>query len=384
VNFQFPIFKINRKFQPDKNVNFPSIFDYMKGRMKTTKARLILEDGTIYEGCSFGAESASAGEVVFNTGMSGYPESLTDPSYYGQILVLTYPLIGNYGIPADDLSLEAGVFESNRIQVKGLVVSENSGEYSHWQADRSLSQWLKAANIPAVSGIDTRKLTRSLREKGTMLGKIVIDEDIDYYDPNRENIVKEVSPKEVTLLGKGTKRVALLDCGCKNSIIRHLLARDIEVLRLPWDTDISNHDFDGLLVSNGPGNPKECRQPAKSVKYAMGKNIPTFGICLGNQIIALAAGADTYKLKYGHRSQNQPVKEINSDECIITAQNHGFAVNDDTIPEGWSPWFRNLNDGTNEGIIHESGRFMSVQFHPEAAPGPEDAKYIFDRFIEQL
>lgn len=352
--------------------------------MEKLQPKLVLEDGTEFKGESFGAAIPAAGEVVFNTGMVGYPESLTDPSYYGQILVLTYPLIGNYGIPQDDYSAETGYFESGKIQVTGLVVSEESVQYSHWQAARSLSDWLKAANVPAISGVDTRRLTRILREKGSMLGKIIINEDIEFYDPNHENIVPRVSPDQVTKLGSGSKRVALLDCGCKLSIIRRLLIRNVEVIRLPWDADISRYDFDGLLISNGPGNPQECLAPIASAKYALEHDIPTFGICLGNQIIALAAGADTYKLKYGHRGQNQPVMELNTNRCVITSQNHGFAVKDDTIPAGWSPWFRNLNDGTNEGIIHDSGRFMSVQFHPEAAPGPGDADYIFDKFIEML
>ncbi|MCD6204397.1 MAG: glutamine-hydrolyzing carbamoyl-phosphate synthase small subunit [Candidatus Marinimicrobia bacterium] len=348
------------------------------------QAKLILQSGMEFSGFNFGAEFPASGEVVFNTGMVGYPESLTDPSYYGQILVLTYPLIGNYGIPENDFSLNAEYFESDKIQVAGLVVSEESIKYSHWQAKQNLSEWLKSAKVPAISGVDTRRLTQILREKGSMPGKIILDEDIEFYDPNRENIVPKVSPKEVTILGKGLKRVALLDCGCKLSIIRHLLKRDVEILRLPWDADISRYEFDGLLISNGPGNPKECLAPVESARYAIENDIPLFGICLGNQIIALAAGADTYKLKYGHRGQNQPVMELNTNRCVITSQNHGFAVDDETIPEGWSPWFRNLNDNTNEGIIHESGRFMSVQFHPEAVPGPEDADFIFDKFIEML
>ncbi len=356
----------------------------VKRKMEKIHANLVLEDGSIFEGESFGAETASAGEVVFNTGMVGYPESLTDPSYYGQILVLTYPLVGNYGIPKNDFSTETGYFESDRIQVKGLIVSEESVKYSHWQAFQSLSNWLTDAKISAISGIDTRCLTRKLREKGTMLGKIVIDNDIEFYDPNQVNIVRDVSPSEANTIGKGNKRVALLDCGCKLSIIRSLLRRNVEVLRLPWDTDIRQYEFDGLLISNGPGNPKECHPPVESARYTIENNIPTFGICLGNQIIALAAGADTYKLKYGHRGQNQPVQEHGTDKCVITSQNHGFAVDDDSIPEGWLPWFQNLNDNTNEGIIHDSGRFMSVQFHPEAMPGPEDADFIFDKFIEML
>lgn len=352
--------------------------------MSKIQPKLVLENGTEFSGQSFGADVSAAGEVVFNTGMVGYPESLTDPSYYGQILVFTYPLIGNYGVPKNNFAVEDGFFESHRVQVSGLIVSEYSVKYSHWQAERSISDWLKAANVPALTGIDTRHLTQILRDKGSMLGKIIMDRDIDFYDPNHENVVQKVSPAEVTTMGKGKKRVALLDCGCKLSIIRHLLRRGVEVLRLPWDADISRHDFDGLLISNGPGNPKECRQPVASAKYALANNIPTFGICLGNQILALAIGADTYKLKYGHHGQNQPVCEVGTNNGMITSQNHGYAVNDETLPDDWSPWFRNLNDKTNEGIIHESGRFLSVQFHPEASSGPEDADFIFDKFIEML
>ncbi len=352
--------------------------------MRTTRAQLILEDGTTFEGSCFGAESSSAGEVVFNTGMVGYPESITDPSYYGQILVLTYPSIGNYGVPDSNMCRSDTVFESDRIRIKGLVVSEYSVEYSHWQACQSLSDWFISENIPGISGVDTRLLTRILREKGTMLGKIVIGDDIEFYDPNGQSIISEVSLPDKSLTGKGSKRIAVLDCGCKNSIIGHLLRRNVEVLRLPWDSDLSTYDFDGLLVSNGPGNPKECIQPIQSVRYAISNNIPTMGICLGHQIMALAAGADTYKLKYGHRGQNQPVIEERSNHCIITSQNHGFAVDIDAIPDGWLSWYRNLNDNTNEGLIHESGRFMSVQFHPEAAPGPEDAGNIFDKFLKQI
>ena len=352
--------------------------------MAGIRANLVLQNGLVFEGVSFGAEISSAGEVVFNTSMVGYPESLTDPSYYGQILVMTYPLIGNYGIPANDYSIAANNYESDRIQVKGLIVSEYSIKYSHWQAEQSLAQWLHAANIPALSGIDTRRLTQVLREEGSMLGKIVIDEELEFYDPNRENVVMQVSPDTVTYLGNGSKRVALLDMGCKLSILRYLLEWDVEIVRLPYDADLSRYDFDGLVISNGPGDPKQCPVSIEMVRQTIAKGIPTFGICMGNQIMALAAGADTYKLKYGHHSQNQPVKEVGTNCCLITAQNHGFAVDEDTIPDGWSPWFRNLNDATNEGIIHHSGKFMSTQFHPEAAPGPSDASILFERFLRLL
>jgi carbamoyl-phosphate synthase small subunit len=352
--------------------------------VNSKRARLILEDGNRFEGFGFGYPCAAAGEVVFNTGMVGYPESLTDPSYFGQILVLTYPLIGNYGVPASDLPLQKSAFESERIQVQGLIIAENSVEYSHPQADQSLSDWLSANRIPGICGIDTRRLTQILRNQGSMLGKIVFDEDVPFYDPNNHNIVQKVTSRAVAVIGGGTKRVALLDCGCKLNIIRKLLAHNLQILRLPYDADLSRFNFNGLLVSNGPGNPKECLQPVRSVRYALEQNIPILGICLGHQILALAIGADTYKLKYGHHSQNQPVQEENSQHCLITSQNHGFAVDVQNLPDGWTPWFRNLNDGTNEGLLHQSGRFMSVQFHPEAAPGPEDTEFIFKRFINEL
>lgn len=360
------------------------MIEMVKQEMAGIQANLILQNGMLFEGESFGAEISSAGEVVFNTSMVGYPESLTDSSYYGQILVMTYPLIGNYGIPANDYSITANNFESDRIQVKGIIVSEYSVKYSHWQAVQSLAQWLKAAKVPALSGIDTRRLTQLLREEGSMLGKIVYNDEVKFYDPNLENVVKNVSPDMVTYLGKGSKRIALLDLGCKLSILRYLLQWNVEILRLPYDADVSKYDFDALVISNGPGDPKQCTVPIESAKYAITSSIPTFGICLGNQIMALAAGADTYKLKYGHHGQNQPVREVGTDCCLITTQNHGFAVNEDTIPDGWSPWFRNLNDGTNEGLIHHSGRFLSTQFHPEAAPGPNDAAYLFENFMKLL
>jgi|UPI00037E3AE9 carbamoyl-phosphate synthase small subunit len=350
--------------------------------MNRRRAILTLEDGHVFEGFSFGAEKAAAGEVVFNTGMVGYPESLTDPSYWGQILVLTYPLVGNYGVP----SFQPGSphFESDRIQVKGLVVADYSEHYYHWQAEYSLETWLTQAQIPALTGIDTRTLTQVLREKGTMLGKIEFDQSVEFFDPNKVNIVPEVSCREPLSLGQGKQRVALLDCGCKRSIIQALVQRGCEVLRLPWDTDLSQYDFSHLLISNGPGNPQLCQAAVVSTKYALDNNIPTMGICLGNQILALAAGANTYKLRYGHRSQNQPVIERQSCRCFITSQNHGFAIDDKTLPEDWRVWFSNLNDRTNEGIIHRSGRFMGVQFHPEAMPGPLDTGFLFDKFVAEV
>ena len=350
------------------------------------KGKLILEDGSVYEGISFGHFGAVAGEVVFNTGMAGYPDSLTDPSYYGQILVFTYPLIGNYGIPSGkkngSLSLH---YESNHVQVKGLIVCDYSQEFSHWNARKSLSDWLNEYEVPALTGIDTRNLTKKLRDKGTMLGKIEFPKDaIDFYDPNVHNLVEKVSIEKPEEYGEGDKRVVLIDCGAKHNILHNLQKRGLQILRVPWDYDLSEETFDGLMISNGPGDPKMCRKSINQIRQVMAKNIPVFGICMGHQLLALAAGANTYKLKYGHRSQNQPVLEAGTNHCLVTSQNHGFAVDNATLPQDWEPWFINLNDNTNEGIRHKSGRFRSVQFHPEAAPGPVDAEYLFDEFVEMI
>jgi carbamoyl-phosphate synthase small subunit len=346
-------------------------------------AKLVLEDGSEFTGHSFGFPKSVAGEVVFNTGMVGYPETLTDPSYYGQILAITYPLIGNYGVPASrkfkDLSL---TYESNEAQIQALIISDYSEKYHHWNAAKSLGEWLYEQQTPALFGIDTRALTKKLREYGTMLGKICFDnEDIDYYDPNNDNLVEIVSPKKKREYGAGAHTIALIDCGCKHNILNNLLKRGIKVIRVPWNFDLSKENFDGLVVSNGPGNPKMCRRTIHFIRNAISREIPVFGICLGNQLLALAAGANTFKLKYGHRSQNQPVIEVGTNNCLITSQNHGYAADSNTLPDGWEPWFINLNDGTNEGIRHQSGLFMSVQFHPEASPGPVDADYLFDNFI---
>jgi len=356
--------------------------------MNTDKknGRLLLEDGSVFEGYSFGFPKAVAGEVVFNTGMVGYPETLTDPSYEGQILVLTYPLIGNYGVP--DNSCKNGLehaFESGRIQISGLIISEVSSNHNHWNAVKSLKEWLNEHEVPALEGIDTRAITKRLREKGTMLGKILVGkEDVEFYDPNKENLVSLVSVKEPEVYPGGKKRIVVIDCGCKNSIIHNLLARGFTVIRVPWDYDFFCEKFDAVLISNGPGDPKKCEATIALTQRAMEKNYPTFGVCLGHQILALAAGADTYKLKFGHRSQNQPCIKVGTKRCSITSQNHGYAVDDRTLPKGWEPWFTNANDGSNEGIRHHSQPFMSVQFHPEAAPGPFDTNFIFDEFLDSF
>jgi carbamoyl-phosphate synthase small subunit len=353
---------------------------------KGNKIRLVLEDGKEFCGYSFGKEKAVSGEVVFNTAMTGYPESLTDPSYKGQILVLTYPIVGNYGVPGD--MLENNIFrffESYCLHISGLIISDYTEEYSHWNAHRSLGDWLGDSDVPGIYGIDTRALTKVLREEGTMLGKIITDsQDIDFHDPNQENLVEKVSTKEKKIFGNGRYRILLVDCGVKYNIIRSLLKRDTTVVVVPHDWDLTTEDYDGLFISNGPGDPKKCTATIKSLAVALKKDVPVYGICLGNQLMALAAGANTYKLKYGHRSHNQPVILKGTSSSYITSQNHGFAIDNSTLPDEWEPLFTNLNDDTNEGMRHISKPFFSTQFHPEASGGPTDTEFLFDKFIESV
>ncbi|HIY49972.1 MAG TPA: glutamine-hydrolyzing carbamoyl-phosphate synthase small subunit [Candidatus Barnesiella excrementavium] len=356
--------------------------------MQTTKkASLILDDGTVFVGKSFGYEKPVAGEVVFNTAMMGYPESLTDPSYSGQILVTTYPLIGNYGVPRrEEVNGLSRFYESEKIHVEALVVSDYSFEYSHWNADKSLADWLKEEKVAGIYDIDTRELTKRLREHGSMKGKIVIDggEDIEFVDPNLSNLVAKVSCKEVIRYGNGEKKVVLVDCGVKHNIIRCLLKRDVTVIRVPWDYDFNTLDYDGLFISNGPGDPDMCGITVEHIRQAMNGTKPIFGICMGNQLLSKAGGARTYKLKYGHRSHNQPVRQVGTNRCFITSQNHGFAVDNSTLGADWEPLFINMNDGTNEGIRHKSKPYFSAQFHPEAASGPTDTEFLFDEFVKLL
>lgn len=344
-------------------------FSYMK---------LWLEDGTNIEGKDFGALNEMFGEVVFSTGMTGYVESLTDPSFAGQILVCAYPLIGNYGVP------EPARFESQKIQVAGLIVSEYSGHYSHPEAKRSLGEWLQLSGVPALSGVDTRALTKKLRERGVMLGAIREHEPREFVDPNRENLVAKVSPRGMRTYGNGPIRIVAIDCGMKENIVRSLARPEITLIRVPWNQDISRLEYDALFISNGPGDPQLCGATVDSIKHAMQRGKPILGICLGNQLLALAAGGTTYKLKYGHRGQNQPCVDESSGRCYITSQNHGFAVDASMLPASWSVWFTNANDGSVEGIKHSSKPWRSVQFHPEAAPGPTDTAWIFDQFVSDL
>ena len=350
-------------------------------------ARLILEDGTIFRGKSFGYPGAAAGEVVFNTAMTGYPESLTDPSYEGQILVTTYPILGNYGVPPRRIDGDVSrYYESDHIHACAIVAQDYSRHHSHWQADRSLAQWLEEEKIPGIYGIDTRALTKLLREKGSMLGKIVVEgaAEPDFYDPNRENLVAKVSCKEPEVHGEGQKTVALVDCGVKHNIIRCLTRRGVRVIRVPWDYDFNTLDCDGTFISNGPGNPDMVDVTVEHLRKALQGDKPVCGICMGNQLLAKAAGASTYKLKYGHRSHNQPVRRVGTDSCFVTSQNHGFAVDDASLPAEWTPLFVNMNDGTNEGIRHRTKPFFSAQFHPEASSGPKDTEFLFDEFIQLL
>jgi carbamoyl-phosphate synthase small subunit len=371
---------------------------------------LVLQDGTVFEGEPFGAKVDSDGEVVFTTNMSGYPESMTDPSFRGQILVFTYPLLGNYGVPSEEKNAMgfSQNFESEHIHVRGVVCAQVSETYSHHAAVSSLGAWMEHHGIPGITGIDTRALTKKLREHGVMLGRIVqgvlspesrvLSEPIP--DPNLNNLVAEVSCKEVTVYEPETQdsrpvTILAYDCGMKRNIIRSFLKRGVRVVRVPWNFDLDSYKdhYDAVFVSNGPGDPKAYVPTINAIKKAIEKGIPTFGICLGNQLMGLAIGGDTFKLKYGHRGANQPCIEVLCADgtvcepakrrCIITSQNHGFAL-DETLPQGWDVWFRNGNDGTVEGIRHTSGKFFAVQFHPEAAPGPEDANYLFDEFVGML
>ena len=352
---------------------------------------LVLEDGTRFCGKSFGYDTPIAGEVVFNTAMTGYPESLTDPSYAGQLMAMTYPLVGNYGVPPFSIEQDSipTFMEGEKIYASALIVSDYSACYSHWNAQDSLAGWLKREHVPGITGVDTRELTKVLREHGVMMGQIIFDDDPDniptaHYEG--VNFVDQVSCKEVMTYHTGTgKKVVLVDCGVKANIIRCLINRGVEVIRVPWNYDYTTIDFDGLFLGNGPGNPDMCEEAVTILRKQLDSSRkPICGICMGNQLLAKAGGASIYKLKYGHRSHNQPVRMVGTDNCYITSQNHGYAVDATTLGQDWEELFVNMNDGSNEGIRHKTNPWFTSQFHPEACSGPVDTEFMFDKFIESL
>lgn len=356
---------------------------------------LVLQDGTTFQGHSFGYEGNVAGEVVFNTAMMGYPEALTDPSYAGQMMVLTYPLVGNYGVPPFTFEKNGlpTFMESDRIYATALLVADYSEQYCHWNAHESLADWLKREKVPGVTGIDTRALTKVLRERGVMMGRLVFSGDSELseeVEPSEKyssvNWVARVSCKEPIRYNEGAgKKVVLVDCGVKANIIRCLIDRGVEVIRVPWNYDYTAMDFDGLFLANGPGDPDMCVEAVEVLRKQMSQSRkPICGICMGNQLLAKAGGATIYKLKYGHRSHNQPVREVGTNRCYITSQNHGYAVDASTLGKDWRELFVNMNDGSNEGIVHFSNPWFSSQFHPEACAGPVDTEFMFDRFVKTL
>lgn len=372
-------------------------------RVKAGKAALILEDGSFFIGEGFGAVKKVSGEVVFSTGMVGYPESLTDPSYFGQILTLTYPLVGNYGVPEYDCD-GFGVpvsFESIGIKVRGLVIQELCLKPHHWASKKTLDEWLREEDVPGICGVDTRRLTKKLREKGVMLCILEVCEEgeepnIDKLleevkgipDPNKSNLVKEVTVKEPIRYEVGSRtKIVLIDCGAKAGIIRCLLKRNVDVIRVPYNfsaDEILEFKPNGVLISNGPGDPKMCRETIEAVRVLAEEDVPMMGICLGNQILALAMGGDTYKLKYGHRSQNQPAYDLETGLCYITIQNHGYAVKAESLEKTkLKCWFINANDKTVEGVKFRNGPSFAVQWHPEASPGPYDTEFLFDEFLKR-
>lgn len=356
------------------------------------KVTLRLEDGTEFHGTSFGYEKPVAGEVVFNTAMMGYPESLTDPSYAGQLMTLTFPLVGNYGVPPFTFE-ENGLptfMESEKIHVRAIIVSDYSREFSHWNGVETLADWLKREQVPGITGIDTRQLTKVLREHGVMMGKILFDDmpdEVPEADYAGVNFVDQVSCREVIKYNEGAdKKVVLVDCGVKANILRCLIRRGVEVIRVPWNYDFNELEFDGLFLANGPGDPETCEETVQNIRRFLANPVvrPCMGICMGNQLLSKAAGAKIYKLKYGHRSHNQPVRKVGTETCFITSQNHGFAVDSSSLPADWEPMFVNMNDGSNEGVRHKKNPWFSAQFHPEACSGPVDTEYMFDDFVKLL
>ncbi|KAF9083633.1 Multifunctional pyrimidine synthesis protein CAD [Mortierella sp. AD031] len=381
---------------------FSAPYQFDSEAPKATPAALKLKSGHVFTGTSFGAPISSFGEAVFTTSLVGYPESMTDPSYRGQILVFTQPLIGNYGVPSQEKD-QFGLlkyFESNKIQCQGIVVNDYATKYSHWTAVESLGEWCAREGIPAISGVDTRAIVHLLRDQGSTLAKLEVGDEVlenkevvEFPNPNVRNLVSEASTKEVYELNPmGDVKIALIDCGVKENILRCLVARGAAVTVFPWNYDFNQvmDQYDGLFISNGPGDPRAAMTTVQNLATAF-KNPapkPIFGICMGNQLMGMAAGLDVYKLQFGNRGHNQPAINMQNGRCSITSQNHGYALEDSVLSsagsstlKGWEKYFVNANDGSNEGIRHQTKPFSSVQFHPEAKGGPQDTEYLFDDFL---
>jgi carbamoyl-phosphate synthase small subunit len=347
--------------------------------MKDTK--LVLQSGEVFYGFSpEWQKSIYHGEVVFTTGMTGYVETLTDPSYADQMVIFTYPLIGNYGVT------DPSTWESHKIHAAGVIISEHASFFSHSKAKYSFLEWLRKQEIPLITGIDTRTLTLKIRKKGVTPG-VLCDLEVtpkEFIDPNIHDLVAKVSIKQPQVLGSGKKKIIVVDCGIKESILKHLLKFDVTLKRVPFDYDYTQESFDGLFISNGPGDPSNCIKTISHLQQALVRKKPVFGICLGAQLLALAIGAKTYKLTFGHRAQNQPVFYYTTEQCFLTSQNHGYAIDEHTLPKDWVVSFRHLNDHSVQGIAHKDSPFFAVQFHPEATPGPEDTQWLFENFIKLL
>lgn len=344
-------------------------------------SKLVLESGEIFPGFSPDWQrEVSFGEVVFSTGMTGYVESLTDPSYSGQILAFTYPLIGNYGVPSSE------TWESEKIQASGVIAGSISPAASHWDSECSFLDWLRQQRVPLITGVDTRELTKTLRKHGACLGAITPDGKTPrkFFDPNQTHLVKQVSRPGREVYGKGPKKVIAVDCGMKENILRCLTQFPLQVIRIPYDYDYTGEEYDALFLSNGPGDPAVCKETIAILKKALKKEKPLMGICLGAQLLALAIGGKTYKLKFGHRGQNHPCMDLERKLAVLTSQNHGYAIDEKSLPKEWRVLFRSLNDNSVEGIIHKKLPWFAVQFHPESHPGPTDAFYLFEKFYGMI